>query len=129
MINLKICYIAPKDKYKNALSELMNISYKARKYFILAITLLIYTDCIAKETNPVTELGFDAIGFFQLVLTIIAIVMTLFEIGKAILECDPKRIPSIIAKYAIGVICVYAVPVGFLKIRDAFADWRELLCK
>lgn len=126
---MKICYIPPKDKYKNALSELMNINQKARKYFLLAIMLLMCTDCFAEEINPVTKLGFDAVSLFQLILTLIAIIMTLFEVGRALLECDPKRIPSIIAKYAIGVICVYAVPVGFLKIRDAFADWRELLCK
>jgi len=126
---LKICYIAPKKNYEGALKEIMSLNYKARKYFVLAITLLMCMDCMAKDNNPVTELGFSAIDFFQLVLTIIAIIMALFEIGKAIIECDPKRIPSIITKYAIGVICVYLVPVGFLKIRDAFANWRDTLCK
>ena len=86
---------------------------------------LIFAEEVKKEEiNPVAQLGNDAISIFQTALTLIAIIMALFEVGKAMLEGDPKRIPSIVAKYAIGVVCVYAIPYGYSKIKDAFVGWE-----
>ena len=123
---MKIFYIAPKKEYQGALAELILIRDKrVVKCFTTAMTLLIAcTNCMAKGSNPVEELGYTAIDWFQLGLTILAIIMALFEVGKALLEGDPKRIPGLVAKYVIAVVFVYGIPTVFFKIRDAFSDWR-----
>lgn len=135
---MKICYIRPVGPtlIDKALIEVYKTkNTKAIKFFVMATALLANVNMIfAAETeptqpklednNPIKKLGNDAIWMCQLALTLIAIVMSFFEIGKAMLEGDPKRIPSIVAKYAIGVVITYAVPWGFFKIRDAFSDWE-----
>lgn len=77
-----------------------------------------------KQLNPIEELGYGAIDITQFGLTILAIVMALFESGKAMIEGDPKKIPSIFAKYGIGVICIYAIPYVYFQIKNAFTGWR-----
>lgn len=137
---MKICYIRPNKPslYERALEEVCATNNKkAIKLFCTACCLLInYSYAFAqevvsptpssepKELNPIEVLGYDAIDITQFGLTIIAIVMALFESGKAMLEGDPKRIPSIFAKYGIGVICVYAIPYVYFKIKGAFTGWR-----
>lgn len=132
-INLKIYYIRPVGPtlYERALAELCSCkNRKAIKLIAAGMCLLLNCGLILaeetanEEVNPVTKLGNDAISIFQTALTLIAIVMALFEVGKSMLEGDPKRIPSIVAKYAIGVVCVYAIPYGYSKIKDAFAGWE-----
>lgn len=109
---------------------------KAIKFFIVAATLLANVNSVfagevstpgassTDDSNPIKKLGTDAISMIQLCLTIIAIIMALLETAKAMLEGDPKRIPSVVAKYGIGVIITYAIPWGFFKIRDAFDGWE-----
>lgn len=125
-INLKLCYIPPsRPLYERAIEETRCIkNKKATKLFTMAMTLLLCcNNLLAAESNPIKKLGYDGVSLVQLVLTFIAIFMALFEIGKAMLEGDPKRIPSIVAKYGIGVLCIYAIPTGYFYIRDAFAGW------
>lgn len=130
---MKICYIRPNKPtlYERALTELSSCkNRKAIKLIVTGMCLLlncglIFAEEVKKEEiNPVAQLGNDAISIFQTALTLIAIIMALFEVGKAMLEGDPKRIPSIVAKYAIGVVCVYAIPYGYSKIKDAFVGWE-----
>lgn len=138
---MKIYYIRPNKQslYERALQEVYTTgNKKAIKMFCTAFCFLInYSYAFAKDIasssptdtqevpkNPLEVLGYDAIDMTQFGLTIIAIVMALFESGKAMLEGDPKRIPSIFAKYGIGVICVYAIPYVYFKIKGAFTGWR-----
>ena len=124
---LKIYYIRPSgdNLYERALKEVYATNNrKAIRIITTACTMLLCCSSIyAKANNPVEELGYSAIDMIQVILTIIAILMAFFEIGKAFIEGDPKRIPSIVAKYGIGVICVFAIPGVFLKIKEAFDGW------
>lgn len=141
---MKICYIRPNKSslYERALKEVCaSNNKKAIKLFCTAFCLLVnYTYALAQEVvvpsespiaatevkklNPIEDLGYGAIDITQFGLTIIAIVMALFESGKAMLEGDPKRIPSIFAKYGIGVICIYSIPYVYFQIKNAFVGWR-----
>lgn len=133
---MKICYIRPVGPtlIESAWAEVYKTrNTKAIKFFTLAATLLGNMNMVfageveipnPDDSNPIKKLGTDAISMIQLCLTIIAIIMALLETAKAMLEGDPKRIPSIVAKYGIGVIITYAVPWGFFKIRDAFSGWE-----
>lgn len=136
---MKICYIRPVGPtlMERAWAEVYKTrNTKAIKFFTVAATLLANINMVfageveapsapnPDDSNPIKKLGTDAISMIQLCLTIIAIIMALLETAKAMLEGDPKRIPSIVAKYGIGVIITYAVPWGFFKIRDAFAGWE-----
>lgn len=140
---MKIYYIRPikPTLYEKALNEVYSTKNKtAIRMMCTACCLLInYSYAFANEVvapsasptptpeekpvNPVKQLGYDAIDTVQFGLTIIAIVMALFESGKAMIEGDPKRIPSIFAKYGIGVICVYAIPYVYFRIKNAFSGW------
>lgn len=130
-INLKICYIAPKkDVCSGALVEAFSIKNKvACKFFTTGIVMLLACGNIfaSATDDPIKKLGNDAIGYFQLSLTILAIIMALFECGKAMVEGDPKRIPSVVAKYGIAVICIYAIPFGYFKIKDAFGTLEAVI--
>lgn len=135
---MKISYIRPKGSISIHQRLLNEIYFTKNKQVIrcltAGITLLLscgyaFAEEVSKETkkpasDPLKELGFGAIDYVQFGLTIIAIVMALFETGKSLLEGDPKRIPSIFAKYGIGVICIYTIPWAYLKIRDSFKGWR-----
>lgn len=134
---MKIYYIRPVGPtlYEKALAEVCNCkNKKAAKVLLTGMCMLmncgyILAEEVSKaeskaEIDPVKKLGNDAISAFQTALTVIAIIMALFEVGKSMVEGDPKRIPSIVAKYAIGVVCVYAIPYGYFKIKDAFDGWE-----
>ncbi|PHV72207.1 hypothetical protein CS063_01660 [Sporanaerobium hydrogeniformans] len=125
---MKIYYIRPVGStlYERALTEVMTKgNKKAIRLITIGFTLMMCCQSLlAADENPVKKLGYDGIGLVQLIITFIAIFMALFEIGKAMLEGDPKRIPSIVAKYGIGVICVYAVPTVYFYIKNAFAGWE-----
>lgn len=130
---MKIYYIKPVGPtlYEKALNEVCKCkNKKAIKLFVTGMCMLMNCGYILAEEmskpeiDPVKQLGNDAISVFQTALTVIAIVMALFEVGKSMIEGDPKRIPSIVAKYAIGVVCVYAIPYGYFKIKDAFDGWE-----
>ncbi|MBU3812285.1 MAG: hypothetical protein H9893_11595 [Candidatus Niameybacter stercoravium] len=136
---MKICYIRPVGPTlidKAFVEVYKSRNTKAIKFFVAAATLLSNVNMVFageveptppkgdEENNPIKKLGTDAISMIQLCLTIIAIIMALLETAKAMLEGDPKRIPSVVAKYGIGVIITYAVPWGFFKIREAFDGWE-----
>ncbi len=70
--------------------------------------------------DPITKLKNEAIHYAQLAGMVIAIAMCLFEISKAMLDSDPKKIPGIVSKYAIGVLAVYGVPLLYEGIGAAF---------
>lgn len=129
---MKLSYI---KSAKDALIEsvLMEVhstgNSRAIRMFLFASIVLAYANRIlAKEAtlvdNPITQLGKGAIGVIQLGLTILAIIMALFETGKAMLEGDPKRITSVAAKYGIGVILTYAIPWIYFEIKGAFDGWE-----
>lgn len=126
---MKICYIRPVGPtlMERAFVEVYKSkNTKAIKLFVIVATLLANVNTLLAEEpdNPIKQLGNEAISMIQLCVTIIAIIMALFETGKAMMEGDPKKIPSIAAKYGIGVILTYAIPWGFFKIKDAFAEWE-----
>lgn len=134
---MKIYYIRPVGPtlYEKALNEICTLkNKKVIKLITTGMCLLmncgyVLAEEVSKEAdkqqvNPINTLGNSAIDIFQTTLTIIAIIMALFETGKAMLEGDPKRIPSIVAKYGVGVICIYAIPYGYFKIKEAFDGWK-----
>lgn len=126
---MKICYIRPVGPtlMERAFVEVYKSkNTKAIKLFVIVATILANVNTLLAEEpdNPIKQLGNEAISMIQLCVTIIAIIMALFETGKAMMEGDPKKIPSIAAKYGIGVILTYAIPWGFFKIKDAFAEWE-----
>lgn len=134
---MKICYIRPVEPtlYEKAFNEICTLKdKKVVKLITIGMCLLmnygyVLAEEVSKEAdkqqvNPINTLGNSAIDIFQTTLTIIAIIMALFETGKAMLEGDPKRIPSIVAKYGVGVICIYAIPYGYFKIKEAFDGWK-----
>ncbi len=122
-------YYRPKKEdlslYERALNEASRL--KDRRICKILIGALLFILCsanvMAAGNNPVEQLGNEGISLIQLALTFIAIFMALFETGKAMIEGDPKRIPSIVAKYGIGVVMIYAIPKGFFYIRDVFDRW------
>lgn len=85
---------------------------------INATTLL--AEEVAEEKNPLKELGDGFIGIAQQIGLYVALAMCLFEVIKSLLEGDPKRVPGVIAKYAIGVLAIYTVPGLFGAIAKAF---------
>lgn len=125
---MKICYIPPKtnDKANDNLYYRTKLAYKY--FYTAAIMLVASNNILAKSTNdPLKDLGGSAISYFQYGLTVLAIIMALLESGKAMIEGDPKRIPSIVAKYGIGVICIYAIPFGYFKITEAFTSVKDVM--
>lgn len=87
---------------------------------INATTLLAETTEATKEVNPLSVLGEQFIGLAQQLGVYVAVAMCLFEVAKALLEGDPKRIPGLVAKYAIGVLAIWSVPMLFGAIGTPF---------
>lgn len=87
---------------------------------INATTLLAETTEPLQESNPLSLLGEQFIGLAQQLGVYVAVAMCLFEVAKALLEGDPKRIPGLVAKYAIGVLAIWSVPMLFGAIGAPF---------
>ena len=126
---MKICYIRANRPtlYEKVLIEICNLSNKKaiRMLTVACAAMICCENIFAKGNNPVENLGYEGINVVQIVITFIAVFMAMLECAKSLLEGDPKRIPSIVAKYGIGVMCVYAIPWGYFKIKEAFDGWWQ----
>lgn len=126
---MKICYIPPTKEKINIMDKaLLEISaLKNRKAAIIMTSgvfiLMNTTTLLAKSTDPVTELGFSAVGIIQTVITFIGIFAALYEIGKSLLDARPQAVPGIIIKYGIPIVCLYVIPVIYFQIGDTFNEW------
>lgn len=142
---IKICYIPPKRDLRTSVDltckefSTLNLTPSQKKkviplfsaagtYLLCANDLLAATAKADNGTvteqvlNPLKTLGDQFIDVVQFMGFYLAIGMCLFEIIKAFLESDPKKIPAILVRYSIAVASLYTVPLVFNVIREAFTE-------
>lgn len=70
--------------------------------------------------QPIISIISQLVDSVQLVGFYLGMAMVLFEVIKSLMEGDPRRIPGVVTKYAIGIALLYAIPGILTAIRDAF---------
>lgn len=129
---MQICYIPynGRDTLVNrAYNEIKGIKdagkkkQVARLFSVGVVSLAMVGNTNASEKNieeVIKRLGKRLVSGVQFAGFYIALAMCTFEVIKALLESDPKRIPSIVARFALGVAGLYAIPLILESVKDAF---------
>lgn len=128
---MKICYIPPKkdvDVIEGAYREVSKLDGRIRrrvqKLLTIGLGSMMCTNVLYAKTleETIKELGNSLVSSLQFLGFYVALSMCIFDIIKAFVESDPKRIPSVLTRFAIGVGALYAVPKVLDAVRKPFLE-------
>lgn len=120
-------YVTIAEKYSKAIWHYLKTNMKCRKGATLGMCALFLTNpCFASTVGgtsavaPLVDIVKQLVDGVQIIGFYLGMAMSLFEVIKSFMEGDPRRIPGVVTKYAIGVALLYAVPGILGTIKDSF---------